>query len=291
MRYLFALLLIGGSALPAADQSWRDPLPGPTPSPIIQPVAPVAPSAVTITGPASGNVGEPVVLTVTGLPAIDEDKPLSGQTAWMKLLQFAVSGDGAELSRGFIVTDNPWQWHYKVSLTATVPGVYVVACDWNEAPYGLTLHRIVIGGTVPPKPDDPVPPGPKPKPDDPIPPPTSGLHVIIVDDENERGLLPQSQINIFTSIKVVRWLDANCTTASDGEPAYRFSSNDSLVEGEDARNLELPVWVAGWDAVMKAVKDGKVKLPAWAVTNGTKGVIEPLPLTVDAAISRLEEFK
>jgi hypothetical protein len=38
-------------------------------------------------------------------------------------------------------------------------------------------------------------------------------------------------------------------------------------------------------------KDGKIKLPAWAISNGTKGVIEPLPLTVDASIKRLEEFK
>lgn len=290
MRFLLALLLIGGSALSAADQSWRSTAPGPA-IPITTRES--SPADFAVDGPATAAVGETVMLTLTGLPSVDLDEPIGDQIEWVDLLRFSTScpsGTKVELEKSILLTVEPWRWNLRVTFTVPSPGTYVVACDWNQPPYGLALHRIDVGGIVPPAPD---PPGPKPKPepDDPVPPPTSGLHVIVVDDENERGLLPQSQINIFTSTKLVEWLDENCATASDGEPAYRFSSDDSLIEGEDARKLELPVWVAGWDSVMKAVKDGKIKLPAWAVSNGTKGVIEPLPMTVDAAIKRLEEFK
>lgn len=127
----------------------------------------------------------------------------------------------------------------------------------------------------------------------PQPPPItqSGLHVLIVDNENLRGDLPQAQLNIFTSEPLAAWLTANCAKTSDGKPAFRFSSNDAFVADAPARKLELKVWVDGWDAVMSAVGVKKVSLPAWAVTNGKKSVIEPLPATVDACLKRLAEFK
>jgi hypothetical protein len=130
-------------------------------------------------------------------------------------------------------------------------------------------------------------------PDPPKPPPannwsvTGGLHVMIVDDENLRGKLPQSQINIFTSTVLRAWLDKTCPKAKDGRPAYRLSSNDSLVEGGEARKQELPVYVQGWDLLMKS----GVALPAWIVSNGKRTTIEPLPKTVDAAIARLEALQ
>jgi hypothetical protein len=131
-------------------------------------------------------------------------------------------------------------------------------------------------------------------PDPPQPPPanawsnaTGGLHVMIVDDENLRGKLPQSQINIFTSTVLRAWLDKTCPKGKDGRPAYRLSSNDSLAEGGEARKQELPVYVQGWDLLMKS----GVALPAWIVANGKRTTIEPLPKTVDAAIARLEALK
>jgi hypothetical protein len=130
-------------------------------------------------------------------------------------------------------------------------------------------------------------------PDPPKPPPannwsvTGGLHVLIVDDENLRGKLPQSQINIFTSKPLRDWLDASTPKGKDGRPAYRFASNDSLVEGGEARKQELPVYVQGWDLLMKS----GVSLPAWIVANGEQTTIEPLPKSVDAAIARLEELE
>lgn len=132
-----------------------------------------------------------------------------------------------------------------------------------------------------------------PTPDPPTPPApnswnvTGGLHLIVVDNENERGNLPQAQVNIFTSKPLRDWLDSNTARAADGRPAYRFSSNDSLVVGGEARKQELPVYVEGWDLLLKS----GVKLPAWIVSNGRRTVVEPLPATVDAAISRLGGLK
>ena len=292
MRCLFVLLLIGCSTAYSADQSWRNQQSGPS-IPIV--TRDSSPADFTIDGPKTASVGDTVILTLTGLPDVNLQEPIGKQVEWVDLLRFATScPDNVRitLNKSILLTAEPWQWNLRVTFTVPVGGVYVIACDWNQPPYGLVQHRIDVGtpkpdDPVPPKPDDPVPP----KPDDPVPPPTSGLHVIIIDDENERGSLPQSQVNIFTSLKLSQWLDSNCATDSSGEPAYRFSSNDSLAEGEKARQLELPVWVAGWDSVMKAVKNGSIKLPAWAISNGEKGVIEPLPLTIDAAIQRLGEFK
>lgn len=147
----------------------------------------------------------------------------------------------------------------------------------SGAHIGLDLETGQIRTIIYQKMDDPNPP----------PIPTEGLHVLIVDDENVRGNLPQSQVNIFTSKKLSDWLEANCAKAGDDQPAYRFSSNDSFTPGDPARELELPVWVEGWDTLMKS----GVPLPAWAVSNGKKGVIEPLPQSVEACLKRLEEFK
>ena len=136
----------------------------------------------------------------------------------------------------------------------------------------------IIGGNTP---DPPTPPAPNNW------NVTGGLHLIVVDNENERGKLPQSQINIFTSTPLRQWLDSNTPRNKDGRPAYRFSSNDSLAVGGEARKQELPVYVEGWDLLLKS----GVTLPAWIVSNGRRTVVEPLPKTVEAAISRLEALK
>ena len=107
----------------------------------------------------------------------------------------------------------------------------------------------------------------------------NSLHVLIVDDENLRGKLPQSQVNIFTSKPLRDWLNANAT--------YRFASNDSLRPGEPARELEAAEFVAGWDLVA----GGDVELPAILISNGVKQTLELLPADVDSLIRRLEEFK
>jgi len=111
-----------------------------------------------------------------------------------------------------------------------------------------------------------------------------GLYVLVMDDENLRGNLPQSQVNIFTSKPLADWLKANAK-------GYRFTSNDSLQPNEPARELEAPEFVAGWDLAYSAVDGGKLSLPVMIVSNGTSQTLEPLPQSVDAMIKRLEDFK
>jgi hypothetical protein len=113
---------------------------------------------------------------------------------------------------------------------------------------------------------------------------TDKPRVIIVDDENLRGNLPQEQVNIFTSPILRTWMEA------DGFE-YRFSSNDSFIEGGEARKLEDPVWVEGWDLLLNEVKEGTVKLPAWIIGDKNNTVIEELPLATSKAMERLEAFK
>jgi len=262
-----------------------------------------------LVGPKTGEVGQPITFLVQGLPEILKDKTIEEQTKWFesKSILFVVSkpeGSVVELKEDLSLKVLPtYFWELKLSMVPDKIGTYVVICHWNLEPRGLAHHRIEIRGppappvpptpppTPPVPPTPPTPPTPTPTPTPtPIPTPTTGLHVIIVDNENVRGTLPQSQVNIFSSKEVADWLKKNTAKTSDGQPAFRFSSNDSLV-GEEARKLELPIFVEGWDTLMKAVSEGKVQLPAWAISNGSRGVIEPLPTSIEATIRRLEEYK
>jgi len=164
----------------------------------------------------------------------------------------------------------------------------VSATITTENPASSGSCIVEVSGTPDPTPVDPVDPTPDPSFSWEV---RGGLHVLIMDDENQRGHLPQSQVNMFTSRPFHEWLEANTAKGTDGEPAYRMTSNDSLQPGEEARDLELPVYVDGWDLIDAAVEQGRMKLPTWIVSNGERGVIEPLPVSVEAAIARLEGFK
>ena len=64
-----------------------------------------------------------------------------------------------------------------------------------------------------------------------------------------------------------------------------------MIEGEPARDLEEPEFVAGWDLVCSAVDSGDLDLPAWIVSDGKRQIMGPLPLSVDAVLEKLEAFK
>ncbi len=259
---------------------------GDTPIPPEPPTPPIPPTPPDVEAKISGFLS-----AVTDADkAVTAGKLAAGYTATLKFVDAGTINDTSALKTiqqqvdksllaGLKKTD---AWKFWTDGMVSL----VAAADLSQtaAIYRTAQAKLAAVGPTPPKPDPP-------KPDPPIPPTPSGLHVLIIDDENVRGTLPQEQINIFTSEKLMDYLDSKCVKESDGEPAYRFSSNDSLAPNSEARKLELKVWVEGWDAVMKAVADGKVKLPAWAVTNGTRGVIESLPGSVDAAIARIKEFE
>jgi hypothetical protein len=53
----------------------------------------------------------------------------------------------------------------EVALTPVAPGAYVIVIDWNQAPYGLSVHRIEVAGPTPvPDPDPDPRPNPNPGP-------------------------------------------------------------------------------------------------------------------------------
>ena len=250
---------------------------------------PVQASEISISGPTEADPGEMVRLRLDGLPDVDLAGVVADEVEWFDSLTLAFSPpveSTTVIDEELTMTVRPFRWRYRVEFVPDRLGAYLIVVSWRlDDADQLLVHRVEVGGS---RPD---PPEPDPDPDDPIPPPTDGLHVIVVDDENVRGELPQSQINIFTSTRVAEWLRHNTAEAPDGGPAFRFSSSDSLVEGEEARELELPVFVEGWDAIMDAVRSGRISLPAWAISDGERGVIEQLPQSVDAAIERLEEFR
>lgn len=129
------------------------------------------PAELRMTGPATGTANRPVVIVVSGLPAVDLSKTVGEQTKWIDSLRFDVSapaGCVCTLDKELSMSVSPWEWRLRLTFTPTVNGTCVVVCDWNEPPYGLALHRVEIGGTAPsPPPLDPDDPNPPPPPPDP----------------------------------------------------------------------------------------------------------------------------
>jgi len=142
----------------------------PTAETRIQIVNASGPADLRMTGPAAGDVGKPLAIMVSGLPAVDLSATVGDQTKWIDALRFDVSGpSGAvELDKELSMSVSPWEWRLRITLTPATAGVYVVVCDWNQEPYGLALHRVTIGGTAPADPTDPPSdPNAPPQPPDP----------------------------------------------------------------------------------------------------------------------------
>ncbi len=98
-----------------------------------------------------------------------------------------------------------------------------------------------------------------------------GMHVLIVEETNERNTLPASQVAIFTAAPVRKWLVEHNAQA-------RFFDKDQDVQFE-AQN---------WQDAMKIKRDS---LPWLVVSNGKNNFTGPLPKSVDETISLLEKYK
>lgn len=240
-------------------------------------------SGITLKGPSQVDSGAVARFQLDGLPALDPQAPIGESLAWAQQVNVKVSAPedaDYELSNEFVLK-LPLAFAWRLELTAQTPGVYVLVVDWNNSPNDLLTARVQVGEAPQPPPDEPD------EPDPPKPPQVTwkvnGLHVLVMDDENLRGNLPQSQINIFTSKPLKDWLIENSL--------YRFTSNDSLKKGEPARQLETNEFVDGWDLAYSAVASGALSLPVWIVSDGEKQILEPLPLDVETALKKLEAFK
>lgn len=138
---------------------------------------------------------------------------------------------------------------------------------WREIAAGVKTGA----GAQPP----PTPPGPGPTPPAPVPPapiPSVGLKVVIIEESSERGTLPPTQAMIFSSTKVLGWLESNAPKK------YRIWDKDvdiNTVPEEFKDALRLP----------------RTKLPWIVITNGTTGASVPLPNTAAETVSLLEKYK
>lgn len=113
-----------------------------------------------------------------------------------------------------------------------------------------------------------------PPPPDVVPLPVTGLHVCIVEEMDDRSMLPAQQAGIFTSSKFKGWLDQNGIK-------WRMFDDDV-----DQSRLD-----AVWKVALKKVADSGVKLPAIIISNGATGTIAPLPANDDAATALVEKYK
>jgi len=142
------------------------------------------PNELKLTGPAIATAGQPLAIVVSGLPAVDMDETIGKQTDWVNTIRFEVSSPGeakitpdAELS----MSVSPWEWRLRVTFTPPSNGSYLLVCDWNQAPYGLALHRIEVGGKAPEVPENP----PQPPNDPPLTRKVRRITYVYEKDQNQ----------------------------------------------------------------------------------------------------------
>lgn len=111
-------------------------------------------------------------------------------------------------------------------------------------------------------------------PPDVVPIPTTTLHVLIVEEADERGTLPASQVSIFTSTDLRKWL-------TESKAQWRIFDKD--VPQEQLADV--------WKAGLKKVSDSGLQLPVVLVSNGSKGTIEKLPKSVGELTTLLEKYR
>lgn len=150
MRYLAFLLILCAVDVSAQVQDSK-----------VTTVRESGPGELKLTGPIVSTAGQPLTVVVSGLPAVNMDETIGKQTGWINTIRFEVSSPGqvnitpdAELS----MSVSPWEWRLRVTFTPPANGTYLLVCDWNQAPYGLALHRIEVGGKAPEAPENPPPP-------------------------------------------------------------------------------------------------------------------------------------
>lgn len=85
-----------------------------------------------------------------------------------------------------------------------------------------------------------------------------GRNLLIVEESADRGTLPVGQRDILGSF---------------GESSWRASWPHRIIDPTDTHANDLPKWQAGLEAVMNSGK----KLPAMAISDGTKHSIIELP--------------
>ena len=207
-------------------------------------VAASGPADLRLTGPAVGAVGQPVVIVVSGLPAVDLGQTVGEQTRWIDSLRFDVSTPSgpAQLEKELSMSVSPWEWRLRLTLTPASNGCYVVVCDWNEPPYGLALHRVDVGGSPPVVVVPPITPDPT------TPALLTGPAYVVVIRRMQSLSADEAQV----LIKLRAWADSQPSKTSLLE--FSPDEEDSRVQTYVAKvpaGAELP-----WTFLSRARKDG-----------------------------------
>lgn len=119
-----------------------------------------------------------------------------------------------------------------------------------------------------------------------VPFPTTGFTVLILKEAKETGQLPVQQKAIFTSSKILGYLNENTIKLSDNHPAYRIWDDDY----SSSQLSNVPKILQ--DAYGAAKKDSTAnnKLPWIVISTGVNGYSGPLPNTVDETLTLLEKY-
>ena len=173
-------------------------------------------------GPTEGVAGQPVSISIVGLPELDLTKPLGESLAWRENFELVHSSPRtcdckieSDLALDFLAAS----WKLRVHLTGSEPGDVVLAARLGET---LSLHRVTLAGQAP------VPPPPTPGPDPPTPPtPTPGKRFVLILEETEDRTVERSA------------LYSNLQARSKGKHLLMIADDDSIAEGKMRPYLEL----------------------------------------------------
>lgn len=246
------------STLPPGMDAWGQPA-----ETRLAVVAASGPADLRMTGPASGAVCQPLAIMVSGLPAVDLSATVGEQTKWIDALRFDVSGPSGAvaLDKELSMSVSPWEWRLRLTLTPATAGVYLVVCDWNQEPYGLALHRVNVGGTVPPIDPPPV------DPTDPTVPPsaTTGVAYLVIIRHNAELTADQAA----ELIKLRQWSDSQPEKVSQLEVSPDAGSSDDRLAGYIAKAGPLP-----WVVLSRGRKDGTGAAVLWSGPLGTAEALQ-----------------
>lgn len=168
---------------------------------------------------------------------------------------------------------------------------------WNakgDKASAISVTKVVIGSPdIKPIPPPPIPPDIKP-----IPPPTpsvapiaaEGVHVLIIEESEERVKLPLPQYSMLFDAEFRAWLSAKTTPMPDGSQGWRIYDKDDEVKKVWDDALRRP------RVYTQTEKDGtttKIEnhLPWIIVSNSRKGGYEgPLPANKTEAMAIISKY-
>lgn len=148
-----------------------------------------------------------------------------------------------------------------------------------ESEEDLVFQLIDLGHGPQPPPDVDPQPDPDVDPDEPPAPiPQAGLRALIIEETADRGRLPASQLGIFSSTKIRKYVDQNFAKGPSSNPEFRIFDKD----------LDMSMESKTWQDAMKLPRDS---LPWIIVSNGKTGYSGPLPKNEADVLSLFQKYE